>query len=79
MNKKTKTLVWAAVFALLLNSCATQAPKSAALHRAVNQFQECAQYQARRSAGKDPGRMYRNHDRQPHKMTRIPLTNFYIF
>lgn len=67
------------ILAIFISSCATQSPKSVALHRAVEQFQECAQYQARRSSGQDPGRIYRNYDRRPHLMTRVPFTNIYIF
>lgn len=76
---KSKTAVIAVIVTITLSSCAMQKPGSASLHKAVRIEQETQQYQASISSGKDWTRMYRNQDRRPHKMTRIPFTQLYIF
>ena len=76
---KFKAAIIAVIAMLMLSGCATQKPGSKALHKAVKLEQEAQQYQARVPACKDPLRSYRNWDRRPKKMTRIPFTQLYIF
>jgi len=76
---KSKTAIIAIAAVMMLSSCATQKPRSNSLHRSMLAFQEAQQTESCVSSGKDPLRVYRNWDRRPKKMTRIPFTNWYIF
>lgn len=76
---QSKTATIAVIAFVALSSCATQKPGSASLHKSVALFQQAQQYQASRSSNKDGLRSYHNWDRRPNRMTRLPLTNWYIF
>jgi hypothetical protein len=77
--KLMQSLSVAIVAVMLFGSCATMKPKSKALQRNTRLNQQEIQYEHSVSSGNDPLRVYRHGWNAPKKMTRIPLTQLYIF
>jgi hypothetical protein len=72
MKHSIKTIILAFILAILFASCESQ-------RHLVRVAQQEIQYEHSRSAGHDPGRMYRNWNNRPHRKTRIPIINIYIY
>jgi len=72
MKNTIKALILAFILATLLSSCESQ-------RHLVRVAQQEQQYEHSRPACHDPGRMYRNWNNRPHRKTRIPILNIYIY
>lgn len=77
---KNNTAMVVLLFAIfLLSGCATMKPKSKPLRHAVRVAQNEIQYEHSTASLNDKMRNWRNRWQRPYKMTRIPLTQVYIY
>jgi len=78
--KKSYNAIAMLLFALfIVSSCATMKPKSKPLRHAVRVSQNELQYEHSTASLNDWMRYWRNQWQRPYKMTRIPLTQFFIY
>lgn len=78
-TKITNATVLLFFILLLVSSCSPMKPKSRSLQHKVRMRQQEIQYEHGTAALNDGMRYWRNKWERPYKMTRIPLTQLYIY
>ena len=79
MNKFYNAIATLLFVIFQLSGCATMKPKSKPLRHAVRVAQSEIQYEHSTASLNDWMRYWRNQWQRPYKMSRIPLTQVYIY